>query len=115
MTAPLPTAAPRGGHTKSGLSPARQRLVELLQRLNFGRIENLQVRGGEPVLDPLPRVTREHKFAGENGPRPEAARADCRLKSQVADLMHLLDDIGDGTIAVLSVKHGVPFHAELPG
>ena len=115
MTAPLPTAAPRGGHTKSALSPARQQLVELLQRINFGRVEGLEVRGGEPVFDPMPRVIREHKFCSENGPRPEAARADCRLKSQVTDLVHLLDEVGDGTIAVLSVKHGLPFHAELPG
>ena len=101
--------------TKVGLSPARRRLVEILQRLNFGRVEGLEIWGGEPVLDPMPRVTREHKFAGENGPRPEAARADCKLKNQVADLMALLDAVGDGTIAVLSVKHGLPFHAELPG
>ena len=101
--------------TKSALSQARRRLVEICQRLNFGRVEDLQVRGGEPVLDPMPRVIREHKFCSENGPRPEATRADCKLKSQVTDLMQLLDAIGDGTIAVLTVKHGLPFHAELPG
>ncbi|MBP3954871.1 hypothetical protein J8F10_06190 [Gemmata sp. G18] len=101
--------------TKRSLSPARQRIVELLQQLNFGRVENLVVRGGEPVLDPTPVVIREYKFASENGPHPESGRPDCRLKNQVADLMSLLDDIGDGTITVLSVKHGLPFHAELPG
>jgi hypothetical protein len=85
-----------------------------MQRLNFGRIENLEIRGGEPVLDPVPRVVREHKFCADNGPRPEAGR-DCVLKNQVGDLMHLLDNLGDGTITVLSVKHGLPFHAELPG
>jgi hypothetical protein len=101
--------------TKSALSPARRRLVEICQKLNFGRIEGLQVRAGEPVLEPMPRVVREHKFCSENGPRPEASRADCKLKNQVGDLMQLLDDLGDGTVAVLTVKHGLPFHAELPG
>jgi hypothetical protein len=100
---------------KLALSPARQRLVELLQHINFGRIEGLEVRGGEPVLDPQPRVVREHKFCSDNGPRPEVGRADYALKDQVADLMRLLDDIRDGVIAELSVKHGLPFHAELPG
>jgi hypothetical protein len=114
MTAPLNSHGSRGGNTKRTLSPARQQLVELLQRLNFGRIEGLKVRGGEPVLDPMPRVVREHKFCADNGPRPEAKR-DCTLKNQVGDLMQLLDDIGDGTIAVLTVKHGLPFHAELSG
>lgn len=111
MTAPL---NPRDGHTKSSLSRPRQHLVGLLQQLNFGRIEDLQVRGGEPVLDPMPVVIREHKFGGDNAARPEAGR-DCKLKNQVGDLMALLDEIGDGIIRVLSFKHGAPFHAELPG
>lgn len=101
--------------TKSSLSPARRRLVELMQNLNFGRVEHLEVRGGEPVLDPLPNVVREHKFCSENGPHREAGRPDCPLKNQVRDLMSLLDEVSDGTIAVLSIKHGLPFHAELPG
>ena len=103
------------GLTKSALSPARRQLLALLQRLNFGRVEGLVVVAGEPVLDPMPAVVREHKFAGENGPRPEAGRGDFRLKDQVADLVRLLDQVRDGTITVLSVKHGLPFHAELPG
>jgi hypothetical protein len=114
MTALASSSDPRGENTKRSLSPARQQLVSLLQRLNFGRVEALHVRGGEPVLDPRPRVIREHKFCSENGPRPEADRPDYKLKSQVTDLMQLLDAIGDGAIAVLTVKHGLPFHAELP-
>ncbi|VTU02479.1 Uncharacterized protein OS=Isosphaera pallida (strain ATCC 43644 / DSM 9630 / IS1B) GN=Isop_2437 PE=4 SV=1 [Gemmataceae bacterium] len=103
------------GSTKSQLSPARRALVELLHRVNFGRLEHLEVRGGEPVLDPRPRVVREHKFGGDNGPRSEAARADVALKAQHLDLMRLLDRVSDGVIDVLTVKHGLPFHAELAG
>jgi hypothetical protein len=101
--------------TKSALSSARRRLVELCQEINFGRVEGLQVRNGEPVLSPRPRVVVEHKFCSPNGPHPESKRADCALKSQHLDLMQLLDEIGDGTIEVLTLKHGLPFHAELPG
>jgi hypothetical protein len=97
------------------LSPARRRLVELLQTINFGRLEYLTVEGGEPVLDPSPPVTREHKFASENGPRPEAERPECALKSQHLDLMRVLDEVGDGVIAVIVCKHGIPFSCELPG
>ena len=101
--------------TKSSLSPARRKLVELCQRVNFGRLERLKVVGGEPVHDSRLRVVREHKFCSQNGPRPEAGRWDCALKSQHLELMQLLDEIGDGTIEVLTVKHGLPFHAELGG
>lgn len=101
--------------TKSSLSPARRRLVELLQEINFGRLLNLEVRAGEPVLDPPPETVREYKFAGENGARPEAARPDVALKAQHLDLMRLLDEIRDGSVAELSCKHGLPFSCELSG
>src|SRR5262245_59935470 len=55
----------------AALSRPRRRLVELMQNLNFGRIEVLVIRNGNPILDPLPRVVREVKFGGDNGPRPE--------------------------------------------
>ncbi len=95
--------------SKAALSPARRRLVELLQQLNFGRVEGLSVLDGDPVFDPPPRVVREVKFGGENGPRPEAAAADFPLKSQLVELFQHFDEIGDGTIDVLEVKHGLPF------
>jgi len=33
-----------------------------MQRINFGRILNLSVRRGQPVLDPPPRIIREMKL-----------------------------------------------------
>ena len=76
---------PRMGNatTKADLPPPEAWLVELMQNINFGRIENLTVRAGMPVFAPPPRVVREVKFGGENGPRPEAAKQDFSLKSRV--------------------------------
>jgi len=95
--------------TKVSLSAPRRRLLELLQRLNFGRIEGLTLRGGDPVLEPSPRVIREYKFGGENGPRPEPAAADFPLKAQQAEMFRTFDRIRDGLIDLLEVKHGLPF------
>jgi hypothetical protein len=91
--------------------------LELLQQVNFGRIEGLTVRGGEPVLDPPPRVVREVKFGGENGPRPEGSLGDFPLKAQAVELFRFFDRLRDGRILLLEVKHGLPFrlqHAEDP-
>jgi len=90
-------------------SPERRSLVALCQSLPFGRLENLRVAGGEPVLDPPPRVIREVKFGGDNDPRPEMTQGDFVLKSQIVDLFSELDKLGDGTILALEVKHGLPF------
>ncbi len=95
--------------SKATLTLARRRLLELMQSINFGRIENLIVRGGEPSLVPPPRVVREVKFGGDNGPRPELATDDFRLKAQVVDLFRELDRLGSGTVEALEVKHGLPF------
>jgi hypothetical protein len=94
---------------KASLSPARRRLLELFQRVNFGRLESLAVCNREPVLDPRPVVVREHKFAGENGPRPELATDDFLLKQQVVELFAFFDQLQDGVIDVLEIKHGLPF------
>jgi len=59
--------------TKAALSPARRRLVELMQEINYGRIERLEVRDGEPVFDPPPIVLRLFLFGKDNGPNAPAA------------------------------------------
>ena len=91
------------------MSPARRQLLELLQQINFGRLESLEVCDGEPVLDPRPVLVREHKFGGENGARPELTSPDFALKQQVIELFEFFDEMKDGVIDVLEVKHGLPF------
>jgi len=106
---------PHEGHSKfpprskRDLSPARATLLRLMQRLNFGRLEALRFRDGEPLFDPVPRLKREVKFAGENGPRPESLAADFLLKLQVQELFAYFDQRRDGVIELLEIKHGLPF------
>ncbi len=102
---------------KASLSPARRRLLELLQQVNFGRVESLVIVNGEPVFDPPTRIVREIKFGAENGPHPELGSSDFLLKSQVVELMAFFDDLQNGVIDVLEIKHGLPFRVvmtELP-
>ena len=94
---------------KSSLSHPHARLIELMQEVNFGTVEGLHVRDGEPVFTPPPRVIREIKFCAENGPRPELGKHDFALKAQVRDLFAHLESLGDGIIRTLEIKHGLPF------
>ncbi|MBZ5623504.1 MAG: hypothetical protein LAQ69_33000 [Acidobacteriia bacterium] len=96
--------------TKSSLSTQQRRLLETLQKTNFGRIERLTVRGGEPVFDPPPRIVKDVKLgAAENGVRPELAAIDFALKREHVELFENLRLIGDGTVESLEVKSGLPF------
>lgn len=99
--------------TKLSLSPARRKLLELLQWMNYGCLENLLIRCGEPSFDPPPLIVRDHKFQGENGPRPERGLVDYQLKPQVLELFDHFDQQQRGTIQVLEVKHGLPFRMVL--
>ena len=100
---------PNRNPTKSTLSPARARLVELMQRKNFCTFLDLSVSDGQPVLDPPPRLIREIKPGSENGPRPELRLGDYALKAQVVGMFDLMDAMGTGVIKTLEVKHGLPF------
>lgn len=91
------------------LSSPRRQLLQLFQRINFGRIEHLHFRGGEPLFNPTPQIAREIKLGGENGPRPELGKEDFLLKQQVVELLVYLDEQQSGEIEVLEVKHGLPF------
>ncbi len=112
---PVSHVAPRQGRkpssdrSKQDLSAARVDLLELMQSINFGRIERLRIRNGEPVFDPHPVVVREIKFGGENGPRPELGNGDFLLKQQVVELFAFFDETRNGVIDVLEIKHGLPF------
>ena len=104
--------------SKSSLNSVQQALVEQMQRINFGRIEHLPVRGGQPVWADQSRVIRKVKLGGENTPRAESSVADFELKRQVIDLFVQLERIGDGLIRSLEIKHGLPFAMdveEFPG
>ena len=99
--------------TKAVLSESQSRLVELLQRINFGRVEGLHVRAGEPVFDPAPRVVQKLKIGADNAPRPEATLPDFGLKRQMIELLEIIAELGEGEIRSIETAHGLPLLVEL--
>ena len=99
--------------TKASLSPSRRRLVELMQDVGFGRIEQLHLRNGEPVFDPPPRVVRDVKIGKRNGPHATRGRLDFVLKDAVVELLDLFDEASSTTVARIVVQNGLPCRVEL--
>lgn len=91
------------------LTPNERRLVRLMQRINFGRVQNLVILEGQPIFDPAPRTQRDHKFGGQNGARAEVSLDDYVLKKEVVELFRQLRKLGKGTIVNLEVRAGLPF------
>ena len=98
---------------KSSLTPARRRLLELMQFVSYGRIELLHVRDGEPVFDPAPKVFRTVKLSAQNGPRPELSIDEFALKSKVIELFEHLTALGNGVVSVLEIAAGLPLLFEV--
>ena len=94
---------------KSDLNSPQQKLIELMQQINFGRISNIPVVGGNPELTADTIVEREIKLGGQNGTRPESEKDDFTLKQEVLALLEHLTGMGDGIIRHLEIKHGLPF------
>lgn len=94
--------------TKAALTPARKRLIELMQEINYGRIESLEVRNGEPVFDPPPTVLRLFLFGKDNGPNVSRSNDGFALKKKVAELFEVFDRERSLSIQELMIDNGLP-------
>jgi hypothetical protein len=96
--------------TKLSLSTLQQQLLGTLQKTNYGRIEGLRVRDGQPVFDPAPRIIKDVKLgSAESGARPELESSDFALKREHIELFEQLRHFGNGTVECIEVKGGLPF------
>jgi hypothetical protein len=98
----------------SQLSPARQALVRLCQRLNFGLIQSLGVQDADPVFDPGNVVLVDEKLDVGDSPRLEAELLDFELAAELSRLMTRLDEIRNGRIERIEVRGGIPCRLRIP-
>ena len=83
--------------------------MRLLQSINFGRVEELEIRNGEPVFSPAPRVFVELKLDVNDGPRPESRLERFALREPAARFFAQIARLNEGTVEVIEVRHGLPF------
>jgi hypothetical protein len=97
---------------RARMTPPRQRLVDLVGEIQFGRIENLQIRGGDPAFDPPPTVIRVLKLsaAGSNSGTPAS---DQTRRRAFAELFAHFARMRDGTIEKIQIANGLPMFAEI--
>ena len=96
------------------LTPARRRLLDLLDQVWFGRLEDLMVRGGEPAFDRPPRAVATVKIVGKVDPRPSRVPTpDDPVSEERLALFAHLDRLGDGLVRRLEVGHANPLFIEI--
>jgi hypothetical protein len=78
-----------------------------MQRIRFGRFENLIVRNGQVVYDPPPNLIQVVRIGAE----PLAATPDSTDWSLTTHWVELISEFGrirDGVISRLEFRHGMP-------
>ncbi|MFH2000500.1 MAG: hypothetical protein ABIK28_12515, partial [Planctomycetota bacterium] len=93
---------------KSSLSPERKKLLELMQEINNGRIEGIQVRDSEPLFDPPPTTYKLFIFDKPNIPNASIKKQDYMLKRRVVELFDLFDEMKSFYIKELTISDGLP-------
>jgi len=85
--------------------------MELMRAHQFGRIENMPVRAGEPIFNSDVKVVRVARLpSGTDGAK--VTRTEFELKKQVRDLFEELAGLENGTVIRLEFRHGLPFLLE---
>jgi hypothetical protein len=99
-------------HRVQDLRPAQRSIVELMQAHKFGRIENMPVRAGDPILNSDTRVVRIARLGGEGDRIKSVSGNEFELKKQVRGLFDELERLHNGTVIRLEFRHGLPFLLE---
>ena len=94
--------------TERSLCPERRRIVEIVEQLGFGRIEQLWIRNGEPCFNPAPRIVEEIRLTSDSERRPDTNNPDLTLKQEFEHLFRHLARLLDGVVTI-EVRHSVPF------
>ena len=90
------------------LSPHRQRLLALIESVQYGRIERLLIRGKEPVDSPDTRIIRTVKFGKPSSVRSIGSDQDFVLKREIVEFLSYIDRVRDGLILRIEIAAGQP-------
>lgn len=99
--------------TTRDLTADQLRLVLIMRDYQFGRVENMSVREGQPVLDHDVKIVRVARLTGDAGTTDSIGAGEFELKRAVRDLFAELTQLQNGKVIRLEFKHGLPFLLEL--
>jgi len=97
------------------LTPSRQRLVDLMHEIGFGRIENFTVVNGDPLWEPIPCVVKNILLGKSTETVSRPQRSDYALKQRLIDLFALFDQEQNLEVLRIDIQHGLPLRLLISG
>ena len=86
------------------LSAQQRSLLEMMRVHQFGRVENMPIRAGQPILDQDLKVVRVACLGGKNDGTKLPAADEFELKRAVCELFDELERLGHGPPNVRTVE-----------
>ena len=87
--------------------------MEIMREHQFGRIENMTVRDGEPVFDHHLKLVRLVRLNGRSRGQKTLGADEFELKDSVRDLFAELARLENGSVIMLEFRYGLPFLLEM--
>ena len=106
-----PSGSSRRPRTTEDLTPAQLALVQTLRDYQFGRIENMRIQAGQPLLGVgarLVRITRLDRGRQTYIPGEE----QFELKQEICELFDEFVRLQDCLVVRLEFRHGLPLQLE---
>jgi len=94
------------------LDDGDRRILSLMQSVDYGRLENLAVRGGHAVVTANTRKIRSHKIGAAKHPHGLGANADFLLNEKQVEFLAAIRDTADGFINQIQIQAGLPVSFE---
>lgn len=88
-------------------SKNEQWIILTMQKLGYGEINGLLVKGGQPQPVPMPELWRTEKF-GVNAVPEEKISKDFELHRQHVYFLEYLGKLDNGTLSVIQIHNGLP-------
>lgn len=95
------------------ITEAQKRLLQLMQEVHYGRIEDLVICNGEPVMGLPVKILRDVKLSGECSRKPILADRDYLDKPQVVEMLRQFHRLGDGVVQLVEIHDGLPFRIHI--
>lgn len=95
------------------ISEAQKRLLQLMQEVHYGRVEDLVICNGEPVIGLSVKVLRDVKLSAECGRKQVIPDRDYLDKPQVAEMLRQFRRLGDGIVQLVEIHDGLPFRIHI--
>jgi hypothetical protein len=101
-----------GLRTTRDLTADQRRLLQVMREYQFGRIENMPVRAGNPQLDHGERLVRIAKFDRDSNQQDGPGGDDFELQQPFCRLLDELARLQDCRVLRLEFRHGLPLQLE---